>query len=209
MEPLVRLAGLSKSYTEAGQERAVLQANGIDGLATVALRPHLIWGPRDTQLIPRLIRRAQTGRLRRIGCGDNQVSMAYVENVAAAHLQVAETLSLTSPAAGQAYFINEPEPVKLWDWIDLLLARAGLPPVKKSVPHGAAWLAGAMCETVYGALRVRAEPPMTRFLAAQLGSDHWYSIDKARRDFGYHPIVSVAEGLKRAEPELRASVSPG
>lgn len=190
-------------------EQAVLSANGQSGLATVALRPHLIWGPRDTQLIPRLIRRAQAGRLRRIGCGGNQVSMAYVENVAAAHLQVAETLSLDSPTAGQAYFINEPEPVKLWDWINLLLASAGLPPVTRSLPRGAAWLAGATCEAVYGALQIRAEPPITRFLAAQLGSDHWYSIEKARRDFGYRPLVSVEEGLRRLEPELRSLGSPG
>lgn len=190
-------------HTKALGEQAVLAASGHQGLATCALRPHLIWGPRDTQLIPRLIRRAKSGRLRQVGNGTNWISMAYVENVAAAHLQAARALTLDSPVAGQAYFINEPEPWKCWDWINTLLGRAGLPPIRKQISARAAHRIGACFETVYGWLHLSSEPPMTRFLAAQLSSSHSYRIDKAIRDFGYQPLVSVETGLQRFEPELR------
>ena len=196
-------------HSKALAEQAVLAANGRSGLATAVLRPHLIWGPRDNHLIPRLIKHARSGRLRRIGEGRNLVSMVYVENAAAAHLQTADALSLDSPVAGQTYFINEPEPVNLWDWIDELLRRAGLPPVRKAVSPDTAWRIGAVLEAVYKMLRIRREPPMTRFLALQLSISHCYDIAKARRDFGYLPIVSVAEGMRRLEPELRRLIEPG
>ncbi len=183
-------------------EQAVLAANGQSGLATCALRPHLIWGPRDTQLIPRLIERAKRGQLRRVGDGKNLISMIYVENAARAHLQAADALSLTSPVAGQAYFINEPEPVNLWDWINTLLARAGLPPVTKGISAGTASAIGGTLEVLHRVCGISSEPRMTRFLASQLSRSHWYRVDKARRDFGFAPLVSVEEGLRRLEPEL-------
>jgi nucleoside-diphosphate-sugar epimerase len=189
--------------SKALAEQAVLSANGIEGLATVALRPHLIWGPRDKHLIPRLMARARSGRLRRVGRGENLISMSYVENAAAAHLQAADRLAPNSPLAGKAYFINEPEPVNLWGWINELLVRAGLPAVTKSISPSAAYAAGAACELVYKALRLSSEPPMTRFLAQQLSGSHYYSIARAQRDFGYQPVVSVEEGLRRVEPELK------
>jgi nucleoside-diphosphate-sugar epimerase len=190
--------------SKALAEQAVLKANGIDDLATTALRPHLIWGPRDNHLVPRLIARARSGRLRRVGAGTNLISMSYVENAAAAHVQAADRLEPGSRLAGEAYFINEPEPVLLWKWIDDLLARSGLPPVSQSVSLRVAYTAGALLEALYTAGRVSAEPPMTRFLAQQLGGAHYYSVARARRDFGYTGIVSVAEGMRRLEPELRA-----
>ncbi len=193
-------------HTKALAEQAVLAAN--DGqLATCALRPHLIWGPRDTQLVPRLIRRAKSGRLRLVGDGTNLISMAYVENVAAAHLQAAKALEPGSAVAGQAYFINEPEPVNCGEWINTLLGRAGLPPVTKRISAKAAYRIGAVFESVYSLLRISGEPPMTRFLASQLAASHTYRIDKAQREFGYEPVVSVDEGLDREEPELRAFAS--
>jgi 2-alkyl-3-oxoalkanoate reductase len=190
-------------HTKALAEKAVLEDNGIDGTYTVALRPHLIWGPRDNHLIPRLIERARSGRLRRVGKGNNQVSMAYVENVAAAHIQAADRLARGSAVAGKAYFINEPEPVNLWSWIDELLSRAGLPAVKKSIPSKMAYAAGAILETIYSAGKLNGEPPMTRFLAQQLSGSHHYSIARAQHDFDYKPLVSVEEGMRRLEPELR------
>lgn len=193
-------------HSKALAERAVLAANG-DSLSTIALRPHLIWGPRDNHLIPRLIRRARSGRLRRVGDGSNRISMCYVENAAAAHLQAFDALRPGAACAGQAYFINEPEPVFLWDWVNELLSLAGLPPVQRSLSRRTAWNLGAIFETVYGLLGIKAEPPMTRFLAAQLAESHWYSIAAAQRDFGYRPLVSVEEGMKRLEPELRRLAS--
>ncbi|MGE5192567.1 MAG: NAD-dependent epimerase/dehydratase family protein [Deltaproteobacteria bacterium] len=190
-------------HSKALAERAVLAANGVGGLFTAALRPHLIWGPRDNHLIPRLIARAKAGKLRRVGRGDNLISMSYVENAAHAHLLAADRLVPGSPVAGQAYFINEPEPVNLWSWINRLLGLAGLPPVTKSISPRAAYAAGALLERLYSLLHIGGEPPMTRFLAQQLSGTHSYDIGKATRDFGYQPIVSVAEGLRRLEPELK------
>lgn len=191
-------------HSKALAEQAVLAANGAGGLATCALRPHLIWGPRDTQLVPRLIERARRGQLRRVGDGKNLISMVYVENAARAHLQAADALSLSSAVAGQAYFINEPDPVNLWDWINTLLGRAGLPPVTKSISAGAATAIGATLEAIHSLFGIASEPRMSRFLASQLSRSHWYRIDKARRDFGFEPAVSVEEGLRRLEPELRS-----
>ncbi|GAB4139171.1 MAG: NAD-dependent epimerase/dehydratase family protein [Planctomycetaceae bacterium] len=189
--------------SKAIAEKAVLAANGEHGLATVVLRPHLIWGPRDNHLIPRLIRRAKSGRLRRVGSGDNLISMTYVENAAQAHLQAAERLTCDAPHAGRAYFINEREPVNLWKWIDDLLTRAGLPPVPKEISAKAAKRIGGVLEVIYRVFRLPGEPPMTRFLASQLSSSHYYSIAAAERDFGFSPKVSVEEGMRRLEPELR------
>lgn len=190
-------------HTKALAERAVLEANRADGVATVALRPHLIWGPRDNHLLPRLLARAAQGRLRRVGDGENLVSMSYVENTAAAHLQAADALSLESPLAGQAYFINEPEPVNLWSWIDELLQLAGLSAVDKQITASAAWRLGAICERIYALLRLPGEPPMTRFVASQLSSSHYYDIAKARRDFQFAPEVTVTEGMQRLAPQLQ------
>lgn len=190
-------------HTKMLAEKAVLAANGEAGLATVALRPHLIWGPRDNHLIPRLIQRAKSGRLRQVGAGNNLISMSYVENAAAAHLQAAARLYCDSPLGGQAYFINEPEPVLMWDWINQLLTLAGLTPVQKKISVNAAKRIGAVLEFVYRSLHLSGEPPMTRFLASQLSSSHYYNINRARLDFGYTPLVSFDEAMQRMEPELK------
>lgn len=191
-------------HTKALAEQAVLAANDPDRLLTVSLRPHLIWGPRDNHLIPRLITRAKAGRLRIVGSGENYISMAYVENVAHAHLQACDALSKDSEVAGQAYFINETEPVNLWEWLNTLLERAQLPPISKRISTANARRIGSALETVYGLLRLTREPPMTRFVAEQLSTSHTYSTAKAEQDFGYKSIVSVADGLAKLEPELRA-----
>jgi len=193
-------------HTKALAEQEVLAANGPD-LLTCSLRPHLIWGPRDRHLVPRLIRRARAGKLRRVGDGTNLIDTVYVENAAEAHLQAADALCPGSPVAGRAYFISQGEPVNCWRWIDELLALAGLPPVRKRMSFSAAWRAGSILETVYGTLRLKAEPPMTRFLAAQLARNHYYDIAAARRDFGYQPRVSTEDGMRRLaeEPTLYPS----
>jgi nucleoside-diphosphate-sugar epimerase len=196
------------SLSKALGEQAVLAANG-ERLKTCALRPHLIWGPGDTHLIPRLISRARSGRLRRVGEGTNLVDITYVENAVDAHLLSATALErplaeATSPA-GKAYFISQGEPVNCWQWIDDVLALAGLPPVDKSVSFNAACRMGAVCETAYRLLGIKSEPPMTRFLAAQLATSHWFDISAARRDLAYEPRVSTAEGMRRLAEWLRNS----
>jgi nucleoside-diphosphate-sugar epimerase len=188
-------------HSKALAEQHVLQGNGADGLLTCALRPHLIWGPRDRHLVPRLLARARSGRLRRVGDGTNLVDMVYVENAATAHLQAADALRPGSPVPGRAYFISQGEPVNCWGWIDEILALAGLPPVEKSIPLSAAWKIGAVFETIYKLLRLKCEPPMTRFLAAQLATSHYFNITRAREDFGYEPKISTAEGMRRLGAE--------
>lgn len=189
-------------HTKAIAEREVLEANGSDGLLSCALRPHLIWGPRDRHLIPRLLARARSGRLRRVGDGKNFVDMIYVENAAEAHLQAADSLTDGSPVAGSVYFLSQGEPVNCWDWINDILALAGIPPVKKSISASAAHRIGAVLEGIYRVLGLKGEPPMTRFLSAQLSTHHYFDITRARQDFGYDPRVSTVEGMRRLGEEL-------
>ena len=149
-------------------------------------------------------RAEQPGRLRRVGAGNNLVDMIYVENAAAAHLQAADALSKPDSAvAGQAYFLSQGKPVNCWQWIDEILACADVPPVRKSISDRAAWRVGAILEKVYRLFRLSGEPPMTRFLAAQLSTSHWFDISAARRDFGFEPRVSTAEGMQRLGKWLR------
>jgi 2-alkyl-3-oxoalkanoate reductase len=184
-------------HSKAIAEQSVLSANGKNGLLTCSLRPHLIWGPRDMALYPRLIDRARRKRLIRIGDGANLVDTLYVENAAAAHLQAADSLAPGSPVEGKAYFISDGEPVNCWGWMNQLLALSGLPPVKKSISLATAWRMGTCFELFYRTFRISSEPPMTRFLAAQFARSHYYDIGRARRDFGYRPIVSPCVAMQR------------
>ncbi|HEV3341258.1 MAG TPA: NAD-dependent epimerase/dehydratase family protein [Pirellulales bacterium] len=184
-------------HTKALAEQEVLAANGRNGLLTCALRPHLIWGPRDRQLVPRVMERAREGKLVRVGDGKNLIDMVYVENAAAAHLQAADRLLAGSPVAGQAYFISQGEPVNCWRWIDELLLQAGLPRVGRSIPTMVAYAVGAVLEAAYSLMRKESEPRMTRFLALQLGRSHYFDVSRARRDFGYEPRISTAVGMQR------------
>jgi 2-alkyl-3-oxoalkanoate reductase len=184
--------------TKARAERLVLQAND-SRLATVALRPHLIWGPGDHHLIPRIIARARAGQLRRIGRRDNRVDSVYIDNAADAHLLAADRLAPGSPIAGKAYFISQGEPWPLWDLVNAILKAAGLPPVTRSISPWLAYAVGWMLEVVYRLLRLQSEPRMTRFLAEELATAHWFNIDAARRDLDYRPTVSIEKGLRRLE----------
>ena len=190
-------------HSKALAEQQVLAANDTV-LATCALRPHLIWGPRDDHLIPRLLARARSGRLRRVGDGTNLIDVVYVENAAAAHLQAADALSPGSPVAGRAYFISQGEPVNCWAWINEILALAELPPVTKSISARSAYRLGAAMEIIYRLLRKKSEPPMTRFLAAELSTSHYFDITRARKHFGYDPQISTATGMQRLADELRS-----
>ncbi|RPE74691.1 2-alkyl-3-oxoalkanoate reductase [Vulcaniibacterium tengchongense] len=190
--------GLKAPYALTKQiaERRVLAANDA-ALATVALRPRLIWGPGDNQLLPRLVERARAGRLMLVGDGRNRVDTTYVDNAAQAHFDAFERLAPGAACAGRAYFISNGEPKPLREMIDALLAAAGAPPVTRRVPFGVAYAAGAVCEALWRTLPLRGEPPITRFLAEQLATTHWYDMAPARRDFGYVPKVSIHEGLTR------------
>jgi len=191
--------------TKAEAERLVLGANG-PGLATAALRPHLIWGPGDPHLIPRVIERARQGKLMQVGDGTNLVDITYIDNAAEAHLLACDALlsvgveqssSFAAPCAGKAYFISQGEPVALWPWLGGILNAVGAPPIRRSVSYAAARWIGTVAEAVYRFMRLPGEPRMTRFLAAQLAKSHYFDISAARSDFGYVPRVSTQEGLLR------------
>lgn len=193
--------------TKAIAEREVLAANTNthEGLQTVALRPHLIWGVGDPHLVPRVLARAKAGRLRIVGEGTNRVDMVHVENTVDAHLCAEKALS--GPAAGRAYFITNDEPVALWDWINGLLTALGEKPVTKKISLRAALRIGAVCETIWRVLPLKGEPPMTRFIAKELATDHWFDISAAKRDLGYAPRISMTQGTSELIAWYRAQKS--
>ena len=192
--PTRYLAHYPASKAEA--ERLVLQAND-DDLHTVALRPHLMWGPGDPHLIPRIIERARRGKLVQIGKGDTRVDFTYIDNAANAHLLACDALKPGAACAGRPYFISQGEPVLLWPWFNELLTRLDVPTVRRRISPTSARLIGLACEWTYALLRPDSEPPMTRFLAGQLSQSRYFDISAARRDLGYEPTVSTAEGLDR------------
>ncbi len=200
--------------TKAQAEALVLAADRAE-LRTCALRPHLIWGPGDTNLLPRLVARAKAGRLVRVGAGENMVSVSYVENTAQAHLAAMDRLgeeaapsedrqmrvgavsgAVAERVGGRAFFINEPAPVNCWDFINRLLAVYETGPVKRCVSFAVAYAAGCVLEQV-GRLRPEWEPPMTRFLALQLAVDHCFRPDAAMRALRWKPAFTIDEGLAR------------
>ena len=177
-------------------EEAVLAANSPH-LKTVAIRPHLVWGPGDTNLIPRLVARGRAGQLAMVGEGTNMVDITYIDNSVHAHLLAAENLLTSASAAGEAFFIGQETPVKLWAWINALFARLDIKAVTRRMPLPVAYGAGAILELGHSLLRLGQEPRMTRFLALQLAKSHWFSHAKAERLLNYRPLVSTTEGMDR------------
>lgn len=190
--PLHYLAAYPR--TKAMAERAVLDSSSAS-LTTVALRPHLIWGPRDNHLVPRILARARS--LRRIGDADPLIDTTYVDNAADAHLLAADRLAPGAACAGHAYFISNGEPRPLWEIVNRILAAGGLPPVTRRVPTWIATLAAGALEATHRALRIDREPRLTRFLVGELTKAHWFDLTAAQRDLGYTPRISLDEGFER------------
>ena len=183
--------------TKAMAEKLVMAANGSGGLATVCIRPHLIWGPGDPHLVPRLIDRAKKGRLVQVGDGKNKVDMIYIDNAVAAHIQACDKLDVGGPVGGKCYFVSDGKPVVLWDWINSLLKELKLPLVTRSISFKCATRIGRMLEIIYKVFGLKNEPPMTRFLAAQLAKSHFFNISRAKNDFSYRQVITPEEGMKR------------
>ncbi len=185
--------------TKAQAERLVLAAND-EALHTVALRPHLIWGPRDSHLVVRIIHRGRAGQLRRIG-GTKLIDSVYIDDAARAHLLAADQLRAGDAGrdrvAGKVYFISCGEQIGTWDMVDKILATADLPPVRKTIPPAVAYAIGGLMEAVYWLFHIRREPRLTRFVARQLSTAQWFDISAAKRDLGYEPTVGIEEGLGR------------
>lgn len=191
--------------TKAEAERRVLAANRA-GFVTCALRPHLVYGPGDPHLLPRLVSRAKAGRLAWIGSG-NLVDVTYVDNAAHAHLLALD--AAPEKIGGKAYFISQGTAVKPDAWVNALLVAIGEKPVTRRVPLALAYAVGGVMEAAWSLFRLRGEPLMTRFVAAQLGTSHWYDLSAARRDFGYQLLVDDAEAHRRTAAWLKAEVDSG
>jgi nucleoside-diphosphate-sugar epimerase len=188
--------------SKAASERLVLEANR-KGLATCVLRPHLIIGPRDPHLTPRLVRRGRKRELVIVGDGTNEVSLTWVDDGAAAHVAALEALEPGARHAGKAYFIAQREPVKLWDWINGLFARLGIVPVTRHVPLRTAYAVGWGLELLWRVLPLPGEPELTRFLALELARSHSYDPAPAERDFGWRPALPMAEATERLLAYMR------
>lgn len=218
--PLTTACPSPYPLTKAIAERAVLAAHR-PGFATIALRPHLIWGPGDPHLVPRILARARAGRLRIVGDGTNRVDMVHIANATDAHLAAEQALTpdpschsigdetpvgagAARDPGGRAFFITNGEPVVLWEWVNALLVALGERPVTRRISLAAATRIGAVSEAVWRVLPLRGEPPMTRFIAAELAKDHWFSIEAARRDLGYRPRIDMAEGTAALVQHLRS-----
>lgn len=189
------------AQTKALAEQRVLAANS-DQLASVALRPHFIWGPGDPNLLPRILEQAKRGRLRIIGKATKKIDTTYVDNAAEAHVLALNKLDVGSPIAGKAYFISQGEPISHEAMINAWLKAAGLPPETRRIPLGLAQFLGAAYETVYSALRIQREPPLTRFSVELLSTSQWFNIAAARRDLDYSPRVNMIEGMARLSQHL-------
>ncbi|MDD2558874.1 MAG: NAD-dependent epimerase/dehydratase family protein [Desulfuromonadaceae bacterium] len=188
--------------TKAIAEQQILAANDST-LATVALRPHLIWGPGDNHLVPRIIERGRKRQLRRIGRQDNLVDCVYIDNAADAHVLAAEKLISGADIGGRAYFISQGDPRPLWDIVNAILACADVAPIERHVPVKAAYAIGWLLEKIYTIAGIQAEPRITRFVARELSCAHWFDISAARRDLGYRPRISMEQGLEKLREHLR------
>ena len=189
------------SATKAQAEQLILAANS-DKLATVALRPHLIWGIGDPHLFPRIINRARTGKLRTIANKGKLVDITHVENAAYAHILAMTVLLNNAACAGKTYFISNDEPMTMADIINRFLAVAQMPPVTRTVSPAVAYTIGIVMETTYKLLGIKTEPFMTRFIAKQLSVAHWYDLSAAKRDLGYRPKISIEQGMQRLQQAL-------
>lgn len=188
--------------TKAVAELAALDADG-DGLAVVAVRPHLVWGPGDEQLIGRIIRRARAGRLFLVHRGYALIDTTYVDN--AVDAIVAALDRAPDPAVhGRAFVVTNGEPRTVRELLTRIAGAAGLPGPTRSVPLPLARAAGACVEAVWSIGRHADEPPMTRFLAEQLATAHWFDQRQTRAALHWQPQVSLDEGFARLAASFSA-----
>jgi nucleoside-diphosphate-sugar epimerase len=182
--------------TKAEAERLVLGANG-PWLKTISLRPHLVWGPGDTQLAPKIIARARSGKLRLPGKGDHFTDITYIDNLIDAQLLAMKKLVNGGEIGGKAFFITNGETVQIREFINGIIGTAGLPPVQKSIPEFAAILAAAILEALYNFAGIKREPFVTRMVVKELCTHHWFDISAAKKELGYHPRIQFREGMEK------------
>ncbi len=207
------LCGIDESYpyprqfdafypqTKAQAEQEVLAGDEEGVLRTTALRPHLIWGPGDTNLLPTILERARRGRLTRIGDGQNLIDLTYIDDCVTAHLLAMKALEQTPDrVGGKSYFISQGDPVKMWSWIDDVLIANGLEPVTKALGARTAMILASVVEgacRVLLLLGIETKPLLTRFLVSEMCTSHYFDISRARNDLGYVPSHTVAAALEK------------
>lgn len=191
--------------TKAMAEKRVIDAAG-KSLKTIVLRPHLIWGPGDNHLVPRIIARAKS--LRQVGGGTNRVDTIYIDNAARAHILAMQALEKNPALSGHVYFISDDAPISLWTMVNRILEAGGCPPVSKRISPRLAYGLGTILEWGYRSLKLSGEPRMTRFVARELATSHWFDISAAKRDLGYEALISIDEGMRRLKAWLTAPDQP-
>jgi len=186
--------------TKARAELAALATDSPE-LRVLAVRPHIVWGPGDTQLVARVVERARAGRLPLLGSGAALIDTTYVDNAADA---IAAALVAGRSAFGAAYVVTNGEPRPVRDLLAGICAAAGVPSPTWSLPPTVARAVGGVIEVVWTGHPGWGEPPMTRFLAEQLSTAHWFDQRRTRKVLGWTPAVTLDEGFAR----LAASFAP-
>ncbi len=181
------------SRSKARAELLALAAD-TDGFSVVAVRPHLVWGPGDEQLIGRIVDRARQGRLAIIGSGTALIDTTYIDNAADAIVAAADR---ASELGGRAFVISNGQPRPVHELLDGIATAAGLPTPRLRVPASVAKAAGTVLERVWAGLRRQDDPPITSFLAEQLSTAHWFDQRETQRALGWEPSIGLDEGFAR------------
>ncbi|WP_111767242.1 NAD-dependent epimerase/dehydratase family protein [Nakamurella deserti] len=189
------------SRSKAMAERAALAANGPD-LAVLSIRPHLVWGPGDTQLIARIVERARSGRLPLIGNGAALIDATYVDNAADAMVAAVDAVGRVH---GEALVVSNGEPRPVGEVLRRICAAAGVPGPRGRVPARLATAAGAVVEKLWRIDGFASEPPLTRFLAEQLSTAHWFDQRRTREALNWTPAVGMDEGFHRLAASYAAA----
>lgn len=179
------------SRSKAQAELDVLAADA-PGFATIAIRPHLIWGPGDTQLVGRIVDRARAGRLALVGGGRALIDTTYIDNAVDA---VVAALDHAPAGHGQAFVVSNGEPRTVAELFERICSAGGAQPPTRSVPRSVAWAGGAVAEGLWWLGRRTGDPPMTRFLAGQLATAHWFDQRLARGVLDWSPRISLVQGF--------------
>lgn len=183
------------SRSKARAELVALGATGRGRPAVVVIRPHLVWGPGDTQLIGRIVSRARAGRLLGVGSGAAMMDTTYVSNAADALLAALDRCALLD---GRALVVSNGEPRPVGELLASICAASGVAPPRRSIPVGLATAVGALADTAWAvapALHRVGDPPLTRFLAEQLSTAHWFDQRATRLALRWEPRVSLDEGF--------------
>ncbi len=189
-------AGAAQGRSQPGDDGGT--PAGDDDFRVVAVRPHIVWGPGDTQLVERVIDRAARGRLPLLGHGAALIDTTYLDNAAAGIVAALDRLGDRPDAVrGRAYVLTNGEPRTVADLLTGICRAGGVEPPRWRVPAGLARTAGGLVEAVWRVRPGADEPPMTRFLAEQLSTAHWFDQRAVRAELGWRPAVSIDEGMRR------------